>query len=211
MIAIGMLIAASTWGLLKLAQNEHAPLAYQPSGITATWIPATVKKWEPQIKAAARQYNLDPNLLAIIMTMESGGNPKATSGAGAQGLMQITPPTAKDIAAKFLTQPRTSYDIFDPQTNITFGAAYLAHLRSVFGEQSQGPSWDYTVELIAAGYNGGPGAANNVYKGEGLTDTETVVYARDALNMWRERRAAKSPTFERWKERGGNSLIESAK
>lgn len=210
MVAIGMLLTAGAFGLLSLIRSGQTPLPYQANGITASWIPASVRKWEPQITEAAKKYNLDPNLIAIIMTIESGGNPNAKSGAGAQGLMQITPPTAKDIAAKFLKESRTDYDIYDPKTNIEFGAAYLSYLRKEFGEAEQRPSWNITVELVAAGYNGGPGAANSVYKGEGLNDTETVVYARDAFNMWRERRATKSPTFDRWKERGGDSLIKSA-
>jgi soluble lytic murein transglycosylase-like protein len=103
-----------------------------------------------------------------------------------------------------------SYNLADPKTNIEFGAAYLAYIRDVFGEAQQGPSWDATVELIAAGYNGGPGAAHNLYHGLGLTDTQTVVYSRDAFNMWRERHASSSPTFDRWKERGGQRLLDAA-
>jgi soluble lytic murein transglycosylase-like protein len=99
----------------------------------------------------------------------------------------------------------------DPNTNIEFGTAYLAKLRDAFGEWRQGPKWDSTVELVAAGYNGGPGAANRVYKGEGLTDTQTVVYSRDAFNMWRERYTHDSPTYDRWLERGGQTLIDAAK
>ena len=73
------------------------------------------------------------------------------------------------------------------------------------------PTWNTTVELLAAGYNGGPGAANSVEQGKGLRDTQTVIYSRDAFNMWRERHSAKSPTFDRWKERGGFRLIDKAK
>ena len=92
-----------------------------------------------------------------------------------------------------------------------FGTAYLALLRDEFGTTAQGPSWNATVELIAAGYNGGPGASNSLEKGEGLRDPQTVIYSRDAFNMWRERHAASSPTFERWKERGGYILLDKAK
>jgi hypothetical protein len=38
-----------------------------------------------------------------------------------------------------------------------------------------------------------------------------VIYSRDAFNMWRERHAGNSPTFDRWKERGGQRLIDAAK
>lgn len=186
---------------------SHTPLAPQSTAITIPWIPDTVKQWATPIQTMAQKYAIDPNLLAIIMTLESGGNPKAESNVGAQGLMQIMPLTAKDIAAKFLTEPVSSYDIFDPHTNIEFGAAYLAYLRDEFGAPSQAPSWNTTVELVAAGYNGGPGAANSLERGEGLASAETAAYSRDALAMWRERHVQTSPTYSRWLARGGDALV----
>src|SRR6185437_8643165 len=105
----------------------------------------------------AKRYNIDANFIAIIMTMESGGYSKADSGE-AQGLMQITPATAHDIATRYLKKPVSTYNLLDPQTSIEFGAAYLAELRGIYGEVDQGPSWMYTVELVAAAYNGGFGA-----------------------------------------------------
>ncbi len=159
----------------------------------------------------AKKYNVDPDMIAIIMTLESGGYSQAVSGDDAKGLMQVTPLTAGDIASKYLKQPVKSYNLLDPRTSIEFGAAYIAYLRNTFGNVSQGPTWDSTVELVAAGYNGGPGAAFDLEKGRGLTDTQTVVYSRDAFNMWRERHAATSPTYDRWLERGGSTLINEAK
>jgi soluble lytic murein transglycosylase-like protein len=207
----GALIILCIWGVSELITQSRLPLKPQAMNITAPWIPATVKKWQMPINQMAQKYQVDPNLIAIIMTLESGGDPKARSEAGAHGLMQITDPTAKDIASKYLKKPTSRYNINDPNTNIEFGAAYLAKLRDTFGEWQQGPTWDSTVELVAAGYNGGPGAANRIYKGEGLTDTQTVVYSRDAFNMWRERFSNDSPTYDRWLERGGQALIDAAK
>ncbi len=158
----------------------------------------------------AKKYNIDPDFIAIIMTMESGGYAKAKSDAGAEGLMQITPATGKDIAGKYLKKPMKSYNLFDPRTNIEFGAAYLALLRDQFGAPDQGPTWDATAEVVAAGYNGGFLAANDLQEGKGLQDAQTVVYSRDAFNMWRERKAKDSPTFDRWKERGGSTLLDAA-
>jgi soluble lytic murein transglycosylase-like protein len=208
--SLGFGAALLVIGSIQWLQSQQTPLQPQSSTITIPWIPSTVKRWSGPIDEMAKRYDIDPNVLAIIMTLESGGYTKANSGV-ASGLMQITDPTAKEIASKFLKMPITKYDLTDPRTSVEFGAAYLAHLRSIFADDSQGPSWDYTVELIAAGYNGGPGAANSVYKGEGLSDTQTVVYSRDAFNMWRERHASDSPTFDRWKERGGSSLLDAAK
>jgi len=190
--------------------NHTTPLAMPTTGVTIAWLPPTVQRWKAPIEAYGRQYNIDPNLIAIIITMESGGYAQARSEVGAQGLMQIMPATAQDIASKFLKQPRATYDIYDPQTNIEFGTAYLAHLRDTFGAPDQAPSWNTTVELIAAGYNGGPRAASNLEKGNGLSSMQTVAYSRDAYNMWRERQAPSSPTYERWAGRGGASLVRKA-
>lgn len=209
MVLLGVFLAIIFLGIGVLVRNMQVPVAPESPKITAKWIPSTVKRWEPTIDQMAKKYNIDPNLIAIIMTMESGGYSKADSGQ-AQGLMQITPLTASDIASKYLKKPVKTYNLWDAKTNIEFGAAYLAYLRDTFGEVSQGPTWDSTVELVAAGYNGGPGAANNLEKGHGLQDTQTVVYSRDAFNMWRERHAGTSPTFDRWKERGGTDLINAA-
>jgi soluble lytic murein transglycosylase-like protein len=210
MLLAGVLVTCAVFGVFRLIHNAQTPLRPEASSITSPWIPSTVKRWAGPIDAMALKYNVDPNAIAIIMTLESGGYSKADSGE-AKGLMQITPLTAKDIAARLLKQPRKSYDLFNPRTSIEFGTAYLSFLRDQFGTANQGPTWNSTVELIAAGYNGGPGAANHLEQGKGLQDAQTVIYSRDAFNMWRERQAAKSPTYDRWLERGGSTLIDLAK
>jgi soluble lytic murein transglycosylase-like protein len=212
---IGAVLAMAIIGVIMLINNSRTPLPYtnkgDASGITAAWIPPTVKHWDKQINEMSKKYDIDANVIAILITMESGGDAKAKSDAGAVGLMQVTPPTAGDIAKKYLKKPVTKYDLTDPGTNIEFGTAYLAWLRDQFGTMQQGPEFTSTVELIAAGYNGGPGAANALEQGKGLSDTQTVVYSRDAFNMYRERVSAKSYTFDRWKERGGSILLDDAK
>lgn len=210
MLSIGVAIVALVWGLMTLIDHSKVPLKPQADTITSPWIPSTVKYWQTSIDQNAKKYNIDPNYLAIIMTLESGGYAKANSGQ-AKGLMQITPVTAKDIANKYLKQPTKHYDIWNPQTNIEFGAAYLAYLRDTFGSWRQGPSWNDTAEQVAAAYNGGQLAALHLQEGKGLHDPQTVIYSRDAFNMWRERHAGSSPTYQRWLERGGSTLIDAAK
>ena len=211
MLIAGVILALLVVKIISLAYNARTQVPYQSAGVSAPWMPSTVTYWDKTIDEMGKRYNIDPNLIAIIMTMESGGDASAKSSDNAVGLMQITPLTAKDIASKYLKKPVTKYNLYNPTTNIEFGTAYLAWLRDYFGTAQQGPSWDSTVELIAAGYNGGPGAAGSLEAGQGLTDTQTVVYSRDAFNMWRERNAKDSPTFDRWKERGGTLLIAAAK
>jgi soluble lytic murein transglycosylase-like protein len=210
MLLVGAFIVFAIFEIIHFVDNAQTPLRPQDKTITSPWIPATVKRYSDTINVMAKKYNIDPNLIAIIITLESGGNSKAESEAGAKGLMQITPLTGQDIATKFVKEPVKKYDLLDPKTSIEFGTAYISWLRDEFGTPEQGPSWNSTVELIAAGYNGGPVAANHLEQGKGLTDTQTVVYSRDAFNMWRERHAKTSPTYERWKERGGSELIDLA-
>ncbi len=212
MLSTGVVLAALILlAIVLIYRSSITPLNVEAPHVSSPWIPDTVKHWDPTIEEMAKKYHVDPTAIAILMTMESGGYAKAKSEAGAVGLMQITPPTASDIAKKYLKKPVTTYDLTDPRTNIEFGAAYMAYLRDEFGDRNQGPSWDYTMELVAAAFNGGPGTAGKLYRGKGMTDTQTVVYSRDALNMWRERAAQDSPTFDRWKERGGSRLLDLAK
>lgn len=210
MLAAGAAIILVIFGIITLISHAKTPLTPQAGTITSPWIPSTVKYWQTPIDQMAKKYAVDPNYLAIIMTMESGGYAKANSGQ-AQGLMQITPGTAKDIASKYLKKPVKSYNLYNPETSIEFGAAYLAYLRDTFGSYKQGPSWNDTAELVAAAYNGGPGAALSVEQGKGLSNDQTLIYSRDARNMWRERHASSSPTYNNWLERGGSELIDTAK
>ena len=207
--AVTLLLAGGLAMGVKAIISTRPRLPYSEKGITISWLPSTVTRWKSTIEADAKKYNIDPNLVAVIMTLESGGYSKADSGE-AVGLMQITSATGGDIATKFVKDDTSNYDLTNPKTSIEFGAAYLAYLRDTFCDYSTGPDWA-CVELIAAGYNGGPGAANKVFTGKGLTDTQTVVYARDAFNMYREGVSSKSPTYERWLERGGQDLVDKAK
>ncbi len=210
MILAGIIIASAGFGIARYTHDHRTAIPYRPAGIDSPWIPGTVRHWNDIIDEMGKKYDVDPNLIAIIMTLESGGYAKAGSSADAHGLMQITPLTAKDIASKYLKKPMKSYDIWDPRTNVEFGAAYLAKLRDTFEEPDQGPSWDLTVEQIAASYNAGFIGGLHLQQGKGLHDTQALVYSRDAFNMWRERHAKDSPTFDRWKERGGSILLDKA-
>lgn len=93
-------------------------------------IPASVRRWAFLIVPAARQYALDPNLVAAVMTLESNGDPRALSPAGARGLMQIL------------------HGPWDPAENVAMGVHMLADLYARFGD------W----RLALAAYNAGPGA-----------------------------------------------------
>ena len=85
-------------------------------------------------------------LMDAVIVQESGGNPLAESHAGAQGLMQLMPKTAKETMED-LGMDSNAYDPFDPIMNRTIGTAYLRKMLGLFGE----------LRLALAAYNAGPG------------------------------------------------------
>ena len=80
--------------------------------------------YDDLIEAAAKKYNVDSALVKGVIRVESGGNSKATSGVGAQGLMQIMPEIAKAYGVK---------DAYDPAQNIDAGTRLLAENLDRFG------------------------------------------------------------------------------
>lgn len=92
----------------------------------------------------------DQALVDAIIKQESGGRPDVVSDAGAVGLMQILPSTAKEIAAELGVE---KYDLKDPETNRLFGAHYIKKLLQQFGGD---------VELALTAYHSGPGRVKNL-------------------------------------------------
>ena len=83
---------------------------------------------EDIIRQQARDKGLDPSLIAAVIYAESHFRDGQTSGAGAQGLMQITPATARMIARKSGGVAFTVEDLGTPQVNIAYGSWYLRYL-----------------------------------------------------------------------------------
>lgn len=194
-----------------ISQNQPPqPALRYADGVNIRWLPETVRRFDDTINQMAQRYDIDANLVALIMTFESGGYSKADSGL-ARGLMQVTPSTGQDIAKKFTKTPRKQFNLFDTDTSIEFGAAYLNYLRNQLCSDASKISSATCAEVIAAGYNGGPGVANNLREGRGLEIEETVIYSRNIYNAYREKNADESPTYQRWYEAGGKTLIDKAK
>jgi len=91
------------------------------------------------VREAAKRYDLELDLLSAVVAVESGHKISAVSPKGAQGLMQLMPATAKDLAVS---------DPFDPAQNIDAGARYLRQLLDLHRDS-------YTNALAA--YNAGTG------------------------------------------------------
>lgn len=101
--------------------------------------------YEAIVRGHARNYRLDPALLAAVIYQESRFRAGVVSGAGAVGLMQLLPDTARGIAARTGGVGFRDSDLYDPELNIRYGAWYLRHLLDKYGDE----------QIALAAYNAG--------------------------------------------------------
>lgn len=195
------------------ARASYASLGVSAStgaSVDIAWLPDTVIRWLPAIEAAAARHGVDPALVAIVVLVESGGNPEAVSPSGAVGLMQVMPGTALDIATRRGLDAVTAQGLSDPETNLDLGAWYLADMLRAFGVADD-PDWQRSVEIAAAAYNGGPGhVGQHLTTGQPLF-AESSRYRVWVGGMWRERTQGSSVTLDAWLEAGGQRLVDSAR
>jgi soluble lytic murein transglycosylase-like protein len=132
---------------------------------TAATGPSTLPAGTPygaEITAAAQRNGLDPALLAGLIKQESGFNPNAGSSAGAQGLCQLMPGTARGLGVT---------DLHDPVQSIEGGAKYLAQQLKTFNGD---------VARALAAYNAGPGAVQRYGGVPPYAETQNYVRAVQA-------------------------------
>jgi soluble lytic murein transglycosylase-like protein len=115
-----------------------------------------------EITAAAQRNGLDPALLAGLIKQESGFNPNAGSPAGAQGLCQLMPGTARGLGVT---------NLHDPAQSIEGGAKYLAQQLKTFNGD---------VARALAAYNAGPGAVQRYGGVPPYAETQNYVRAVQA-------------------------------
>lgn len=140
-----------------------------PAGTPASRTRTAHKVW-PWVQRYARRYALNPQIVLAIIWVESRFDPRAKSHAGARGLMQLMPRTARALTEK-LSIPNKS--LSDPAHNIQLGCYYYARLLRRFSGRQ---------DLALAAYNAGPGRVNGWRKaGKGLPDYSRR-YIRSILN-----------------------------
>ena len=123
---------------------------------------------ESSIYKAARKYNLSASLIKGVIRAESNFQVDAVSRAGAQGLMQLMPETARELG---VTNP------FDIEQNIDGGARYLREMLDSFGGD---------IEVALAAYNAGPGAVEK-YGGQIPPYQETERYVERVLKFSKQK------------------------
>ncbi len=124
-----------------------------------------ITEYDPLIIEAARYYSLPPALVKAIVAVESSFEPAAVSPAGAQGIMQLIPSTARAMQIA---------DPFDPRQSIYGGSRYLRLMANRF---------DGDVRRTIAAYNAGP---ENVERAKGVPAiAETQTYVKRVLALYR--------------------------
>jgi hypothetical protein len=159
-----------------------------PTGISPIFR-MEVLYWAESIKKWAAATQLDPNLVATIMQIESCGDPRAKSSAGAMGLFQVMP-------FHFYTVD----DPYDPDTNAARGLAYLVRSLDA-GEGS--------ARLALAGYNGGIGM---IERAEWSWSAQTKRYVQYGVPIYEQAAGGleSSPALNEWYEKYGVSLCRQA-
>jgi soluble lytic murein transglycosylase-like protein len=156
----------------KLLYKEPANPAPSPvasRSAASSWLPndALIQRYSPIIDVASRTYGVDKALVHAVISAESGYNPAALSRAGAVGLMQLMPDTAKRYGVK---------NIQDPVENIHGGVKYLRDLLVMFNGN---------IELAVAAYNAGENAVIK-YGNRIPPYAETVQYVPKVLGFYRK-------------------------
>ena len=130
-------------------------------------------KYDPTIRSVAKMYKLPHTLLHAVITAESAYNPNAISRAGAVGLMQLMPATAKQYGVS---------NRRDPKQNIYGGSRYLRYLLKLFKN-------DLTLALAA--YNAGEGTVKK-YGNKIPPYKETRNYVKKVIKYYKKYRSSMS-------------------
>ncbi len=167
--------------------NSLGAAGDHPPGLSVVFTPE-VKRWREYIGNWSNEHDLPQNLIAIVMQIESCGNPHARSRAGAIGLFQVMP-----------YHFSSNEDPFEVPVNAARGLDYLSEGLKLGGGR---------IDLALAGYNGGH---SQIMKSPQQWPVETVRYVRWGMGIWEDIQAAESMsgTLELWLDSGGRFLCEN--
>lgn len=138
--------------LVAMSNNAVVSDTEQESVSLSSYWSSNVARWSDLILQYATEHSIDPDMIAAVMTMESGGNPDALSGSGAMGLMQV--------------MPFHSCSSWEPEQNISCGVGILAYY--------EGRAEDWTRGLAA--YNAGETGRDVYGRGYGYAEKVLALY-----------------------------------
>ena len=151
-------------GVAVLGAIAFAVAQHQPDFVQRIRYPL---RYEAIVRGHARNYDLDPALLAAVIYTESRFNARAHSDAGAMGLMQLLPDTARGIALRTGGHKFVVDDLYSPEINVRYGAWYLRNLLDRYGDE----------RTALAAYHAGPGNVDSWREqGVGIQFPETRSY-----------------------------------
>jgi len=162
-------------GIEKLEPEEEAMLT-PPAPVSPPPSLQNMKTLHEIVQEVARRHNIDADFLESVIAAESGGNAKAVSRKGAQGLMQLMPDTASKLGVK---------NSFDPEANVEAGTRYLLDLFALYHND---------VAKALAAYNAGP---LRIQQYHGVPPyRETRAYVRRIINDFNRKKdnAVRKPT-----------------
>lgn len=153
----------------KLLRREGSGPVPGSGNPARTYMPSEteIRRYSSIVETAARQYGVDKALVHAVISAESGYNPQAVSRAGARGLMQLMPETARRYGVR---------NSMDPADNIYGGVKYLRDLLTMFKGN---------MELAVAAYNAGENAVIR-YGLRVPPYTETLGYVPKVLDFYRK-------------------------
>ncbi|WP_082125221.1 lytic transglycosylase domain-containing protein [Silvibacterium bohemicum] len=165
----------------EITESEHFDLPAIASAVPGSAAPQPMQESKLSdaelhelLAKPSAAHNLDVDLLASVVKQESGGQVRAISRTGAQGLMQLMPGTAAGLGVN---------DAFAPGQNVSGGTAYLDSLLKRYHDN---------LALALAAYNAGPGAVDRWH---GIPPyRETRAYVARVIHEFNRRIAARGKT-----------------
>lgn len=185
-----LLLTLSSFALLFAQKPQLSSQKLQSNHTIAPFFEDSVQYWNEDIQRWALEFDLDPNLIATVIQIESCGDPTVSSSAGAMGLFQVMP---------FHFYP--GEDPFEPQTNALRGLNYLN--QSLLAAKND-------PVLAMAGYNGGIGVIE-LLSTQWYDETQRYVYWGFRLLQDAEAGLAYSAAYEEWYVSYGYWMCQNAK
>jgi soluble lytic murein transglycosylase-like protein len=196
-VAIALFIPAVWDNVTYVAQRVYTRLSsvviqqisYPPTGEIAPFFAPSVQHWAGQIDEWSTLYDVDTQLMATVMQIESCGHPTVVSSAGARGLFQVMPFHFED-----------NENMVDPDTNAKRSGLFLNYCYNAAGGD---------VGLALACYNGGPSVINRPLNSWA---NETKRYYRWGVGIYSDAivNLSESDTLNQWMSAGGSRLCSSA-